>query len=149
MEPTCQPGLLGVAVFGQRFGDSVWLFSISVYTMTDLQIFWRHSVVRIDLHSLGAGIETRAAHQISPEDFERSRSCIPTVATARNSKRSFCGSEEYMPAQCPARFTPPRQAPFPFSKECLRVASSSIRGPVSSSESPQPRLVERSRNRLA
>jgi hypothetical protein len=22
---------LGVAVFGQRFGDSVWLFSISVY----------------------------------------------------------------------------------------------------------------------
>jgi hypothetical protein len=71
-----------------------------------LWTFWRHSQ--------GAGIETRAAHQISPEDFERSRSCIPTVATARNSKKSFCGSEEYMPAQRPARFTPPRQAPFPF-----------------------------------
>jgi hypothetical protein len=31
-EPTCQPGLLGVAVFDARFRDSVWLFSMRVYT---------------------------------------------------------------------------------------------------------------------
>jgi hypothetical protein len=42
---------LGVAVFGQRFGDSVWLFSISVYT-TALELSGKPASARWELLSI-------------------------------------------------------------------------------------------------